>query len=630
MLKKTAGLLLTLLIILAVTLSACKSAPTTSTTTVVTGTTTTAPTTTKPATTPATTTPSANQPQYGGTLTTTLGNRTAYMDPVVSSVGGWNSAVTYEKLVSADWSKGPEGTNEFSFAIPYVPQSYRTGVIAESWDIPDLNTVIFHIRQGIHFQNKPPANGAEVNANDVVYSYRRGQQDTRFTSYEFAKWDDTAGLATERARAKALGKTDAEIDAWIAELKSINYPFYAPTYMVATDKWIVKYRALIASNQMLDTGDWLFVESTLDANYDMNDWHNACGTGAFIVSDVVADSSITWVANPNYWMKDPVHKGNKLPYVDKKVGLWITDQSIQLAGLRTHKIDILGVSSDQVDLLHKNNPELLSKKIAPSNTNLIFMRTDIAPFNNVKVRQALCMGVNRDSIINDYYKGNAVADNWPAQIGSEGYTPIAQMPPDVKQLYEYHPDLAKKLLADAGYPNGFKTEIIVYVWAPIDELVTLVAEQLKTINVDATVRVLEATTHTSLLYNFTYPQMIFTYWGNTSPSATMGWAHGGVTASIYSFSHAVDPEAVTAYSTWAGMSDPIARSAFLKKEYLREDLLAWEIPVPTEVGSVFWQPYVKGYQGEVGMGLTSEMGSTEGHKFYWIDEALKQQITGSK
>ena len=631
MTKKILYVVLTLVVILALGLSACSKTPTTTTptsTTTTTSTTTSVVTTTAVQTTTApttTTTTAADQPVYGGKINFVFGNyhATGYFDPIISAVGGWTASVTYDKLVTGDWGKGPAGTNEFGYTTPYIPLNARAGAIAETWDIVDFTTVIFHIRHGVNFQAKAPANGKEVTAADVVYTYQKGLKDPRWTGYSFAEWSDAAGVAAKQQLSKNAGRTDAEIAAWVAELKSINFPFYAGGYMVATDKYTVKYRLLSPSSQIVDVASWLFVEPLEDAKYDMQDWHNACGTGAFIVSDMVPDSSVTWTRNPNYWMTDPVHPGNKLPYVSTLNGIIIIDQATQISALRTHKVDALGVDWDKAISLKSTNPELLSHVSSPTGGIVIFMRTDIAPFKDVKVRQALCMGIDRDSIINNYYKGNAVPDAWPVLPGVSGYTPVSQMPTEVRQLYEYHPDLAKKLLSDAGYPSGFTTEIVIYQSDPDVELLTLVAEQLKSINVTATIKVVEGGTHTAVLYGYTYPQMIYTWWGNTSPSSVMGWAHGGVTTSIYAFSHPVDPLAVTAYSEWAAMKDPIAADTYLKKEYLREDLLAWEVPLPTRTGSVMWAPYLKGYHGEVCMGLTTEMGTDEIWKYFWVDPALK-------
>jgi len=636
MLKKVFWFATSLLVILAVVLTGCtnKGGTTTGTTiiqgSVVPGTTvtTTQASNTPTVTAPTTTAVTSNEPQYGSKFTFVLGNAhaTGYFDPVISAVGGYTAGMCYDKLVSANWAKGPEGTNEYNFSVSYVPESARTGVLAESWDYQDLHTLVWHIRQGVNFQSKAPGNGKQLTSADVVFSYMKGQQDTRFTSYNYAAWTDTALIATKRSQAKAAGRTDAEIDAWIAELKSINYPYFSTAYYQAIDKWTVKLRVLSPSVTLLDGGSWLFIQPSEGANVDMQDWRNECGTGPFSVSDMVPDSSITWSRNTTYWMSDPNHPSNKLPYISTAVGLIIVDQATQLSALRTHKIDLLGVTWDKAVSLKQTNPELLSAQQSPTGAIVLFLRTDLSPFKDVKVRQALCMGIDRDSIIKDYYKGNAVPDAWPVLPGMAGWTPVAQMPAEVKQLYEYHPDLAKKLLADAGYPNGFATEVDIYQSDPDVELLTLVAEQLQSINVTANIKVVESGTHTALIYGMTYTGMIYSYWGNSSPQAVMTSAHGGNPTSIYAFSKVQDPLAVTAYSTWNTMTDKIAAGEFLKQEYLREDLLAWEIPLPTATGSTMWAPYLKGYSGEINMGLTAEMGSTEEIKFFWIDAKLRGTI----
>ena len=266
--RKPGWIILAFLTIALVVLASCQAATTTpSTGTTVTGTATTTPKTT-PSTTPSTTTtttstaPSANQPTYGGDITFFLYNSgaTDYFDPVISAVGGWTAAVTYDKLVSSDWSKGPEGTNEYPFSINYTPQQYRSGVLAESWEIKSLNDMIFHIRPGVDFQAKAPANGREMNANDVVYTYQRGQKDPRFTSYDtYWDWNNAANMPAFTKAEKANGRTDAEISAWVAKLKAMNYPYLAGAYMIALDKYTVEYGGLDPSTTMLDMGDWLFV-----------------------------------------------------------------------------------------------------------------------------------------------------------------------------------------------------------------------------------------------------------------------------------------------------------------------------------------------------------------------------------
>jgi peptide/nickel transport system substrate-binding protein len=542
---------------------------------------------------------------------------------LISSIGAGTADMVYEKLVTADWAKGPAGTNEFNFGVPWVAPQYQTGQISESWEIVNLSTMVLRIRQGMRFQSKAPANGKELTANDVVYSYQRGQKDTRFVFYGFVEWTNTAGLDKARVDAKTAGRTDAEFDAWVVYLKSVNYPFYAPKSCVAKDKWTVEYRMLNPNKPIFEDAAWFFVESSEGAAYDMQNWKNACGTGPWIVSDVVADSSVTWIKNPNYWMKDPVHPGKQLPYLDGLVGVVIPDAKIAQSALRTHKIDFMTVDWDVAIQMTGSNPELSSKKIAPTGAYVMFMRTDIAPFNDVRVRQAIAMGIDRDAVVRDYYKGNAFVDAWPVLPGLPGYTPREKMPPDVRQLYEYHPDLSKKLLAEAGFPNGITFDCQIGAPYVVDiEHLTLLAEQWKTAGITVNIAPIEPGLGTTLVFTFAYKNSVYTWWGNSAPADAMLYANGGG-PDIYNFSHARDPLAVQAMSAYAKMTNQTEAYEFLRQEYLRTNKLVWQVPLPTRSAVILWQPYLKGFRGEVSMGPSVQLGGSSRVKFFWIDQKIK-------
>jgi peptide/nickel transport system substrate-binding protein len=631
--KKYLVLVTAILTIASLFLSACTKKTPTSQTTLVTGVvstttssavTTTAPTSTAlPTTTTATTDP--NAPQYGGTLRFAWGT-TLYFDPLISSIGGGQADMVYEKLVEADWAKGPEGTNEFSFGTSWVAPQYQKGQIAESWQIVDLNTMVINIRQGIRFQNKAPANGKELTANDVVYTYQRGQKDTRFVFYSFVDWTNTAGLDKARSDAKVAGRTDAEFDAWVSYLKSVKYPFYSTKSCIAKDKWTVEYRMLNANKPIFEDAAWFFIESSEGAAYDMQNWRNSCGTGPWIVSDVVADSSVTWVKNPNYWMDDPVHPGNRLPYLDGEIGIIIPDAKVAQSALRTHKIDFMTVDWDIAIQMKSTNPEFLSRTISPTGAYVMFMRTDIAPFNDVRVRQAIAMGIDRDAIVRDYYKGNAFVDAWPVLPGLPAYTPRDQMPEDVRQLYEYHPDKAKALLAEAGYPNGITFDCQIAANAVLDiEHLTLLSEQWKTAGITVNVAPIEPGLGTTLVFTFAYKNAVYTWWGNSAPADAMVYANNGGLNDIYNFSHARDPLALQAMSTYAKITDSVEAYEFLRQEYLRTDKLVWQVPLPTRSAVTLWQPYLKGFKGEVSMGPSSQLGGSGRTKFLWFDQKIKAQ-----
>ncbi|MBI4283944.1 MAG: ABC transporter substrate-binding protein, partial [Chloroflexi bacterium] len=85
------------------------------------------------------------------------------------------------------------------------------------------------------------------------------------------------------------------------------------------------------------------------------------------------------------------------------------------------------------------------------------------PFKDIRVRQALMMATDFQAIKNELYEGDADLLAWPVinQPETKGaYRPLETLPPAVAALWKYNPEKAKQLLAEAGYPNGFKTKVV--------------------------------------------------------------------------------------------------------------------------------------------------------------------------
>ena len=111
-------------------------------------------------------------PEYGGTITYPYISKGATTDPFITGpyvqfiISGVN-----EQLALADWGIDRdvwEFSSGFHFRGPAL-----TGMLAERWFTPDPTTFIFHIRKGVHWQNKPPVSGRELTADDVAYTYQR-------------------------------------------------------------------------------------------------------------------------------------------------------------------------------------------------------------------------------------------------------------------------------------------------------------------------------------------------------------------------------------------------------------------------------------------------------------------------
>ena len=115
------------------------------------------------------------------------------------------------------------------------------------------------------------------------------------------------------------------------------------------------------------------------------------------------------------------------------------------------------------------------------------MRTDTKPFDDVRVRRALNMAINKKEIIEAHYSGEAMMHAYPMYPDWDGYfDSLDKMPASVKELYEYNPKKAKELLKEAGYPNGFTFKMQFCSCSPDQsELAPLLAAYLEQIGVKA-------------------------------------------------------------------------------------------------------------------------------------------------
>ena len=144
-------------------------------------------------------------------------------------------------------------------------------------------------------------------------------------------------------------------------------------------------------------------------------WKNVNGTGPFMLGEFVQGNSNTYVKNPNYWDKDKVNGGEyKLPFVDKLVYRTIKDEATFITALRTAKLDMLeSIRWQNVEELKKSAPQLKwSKWLNMSGTYLAF-QVDTKPFDDIRVRRALNMAVNKKEIVSAYYNGNAELFAYP-------------------------------------------------------------------------------------------------------------------------------------------------------------------------------------------------------------------------
>lgn len=292
--------------------------------------------------------------------------------------------------------------------------------IAERWEqSPDGMTYTFYLRKGVKWHNVPPVNGREFTADDVKWTY------------EF--------YASEKG---GLQRTNAENIAKVEVLDKYTVKFTLKTYDPSFINTIGSPEVWILPHEVYEQ-DGNFVSKMI-------------GTGPFIFKQFVNNVTIESVRNPNFWEKDAA--GNSLPYLDMLKTLTVTDASTRTAAWRAREIETGAAPSiggpKGIETLLQTNPDTIVTQYAPFNFyDAIWMRQDRPPYNDVRVRKAVSMCINREAINLALYGGDGL-------ILGDGFiwSAVYDKVPTLEQLpkwYQYNPEEGKKLLAEAGYPNGF-------------------------------------------------------------------------------------------------------------------------------------------------------------------------------
>jgi len=518
-------------------------------------------------------------------------------------------------MMMVDYAKGPSGSKETSAMYYLFPQrAVLRGLVFESWELTDPQTLTYKVRQGIHFWDKPPANGREADAYDAAASLRRVWTPGHYNYYNYP---------TDRVFDRPLEEAIKALDKWTVQVK-------------AKGDWA---GTLFEKTAMYPQAVWpkeLMGEDTSPEYFA--DYKNAIGTGPFIPVDHVPMSVVVFEKNPNYWSKHPLHPDDQIPYVDGVRYLVIPDASTRLAALRAGKIDWLGamtvaqgaVSWEDGDNLIKTNPELQYVERLSNYGVDINMRQDLeeTPFADIKVRQALNMAIDRQGLLDTFHGGRGAILTLPiAPIDDlkDVFIPIEELPSEVAEIYTYNPEKAKQLLADAGYPNGFKTSIVCH--APMVDLLAIVKEYFAAIGVDMEIDVREYGVYRTLgIVKKDFEEL---YAGSVSSTGYSPWWWGPWSpGGSYNFSLVNDPVIVEARAkVEANYWDEPAKFAAYREviPYMLEQ--AYYVPLPDPVSFTFWQPWLHLYSGELDLGYYVTYTFAP---FVWLDQDMKYEMTGRR
>ena len=331
------------------------------------------------------------------------------------------SQALYDSLIALDLSGAP------------VPS------LASSWSFPDDMTMALELRQGVEFHNGEPFNAESVKVtiervqSEEHGSHLRGQ----FSAVESVEIVDDHNVMFH------LTRPDAALVYNLTRLMMIPPGHYAEV-----------------GNDGIETAP--------------------VGTGPFKFVSYSVDDEIVLERNPNYWPDSP--KGQ--PMVDRVRIRVIPEATVRVAELTTGGVHIADtVSADQQSLIEAAGLTLVKYydgKPGWMILNRLGIGTDAeaatgdqavqyTALQDKRVAQALNYAVDRQTIIDGLFGGDAIALGQPFGPGGFGY-------PADDEPYPYDPDRARELLAEAGYPDGFHLDILATSTANLDAVAAVMGD----------------------------------------------------------------------------------------------------------------------------------------------------------
>lgn len=371
--------------------------------------------------------------------------------------------------------------------VKYGSDFHAVPAIAESWETADNQTYVFHLRQ-----DKKWSNGDPVTAHDFRYSWIRLANPLMGGGY----WYSSGLRFIHNFRKFAFGgitnpdELGIEVpDDWTLKV-TLERPLPYFVDMLLISSALPVHRATVEKFE----GSWIQPK-------------NFVGNGPFVMESWILNSSLSMIPNPNWQGKT----GN----VDRIIFLIGTSG---LAAYENNEIDITSIGSISEIRYCEANPKISVEMYAvPTTGRFIFqMLTSRSDFlDDERVRQALCMGFDREKILNTITQGV--------------YVPLNDLVPPVQRRtqknrgLDFNPAKARELLAAAGYPNGAGAPPVkiycVSLPAPMITVVAAFKEEIeKNLNVPVVIDNMEAGVFTQRVYNEVPQDAIYYFSGNIDPT----------------------------------------------------------------------------------------------------------------
>jgi peptide/nickel transport system substrate-binding protein len=485
--------------------------------------------------------PSTKPPRRGGAVARASAWDPPVLDPrLTNSVGLFQIAsCTYNRLVRYPFSDEAAHTADLTLKAD----------LAESWQgSADHRVWTFKLRPGVKWHNVAPLNGREFVAADVKYCFEAyAKEGVQAFTFQEVEATETPDKHTVRVHLKA---PNSMFPQNLAEVVSVIFP-----------------------------------REVLEEDGDLK--KRMIGTGPFVLKEHTRKVRAVLARNPDYF-----DKGR--PYIDEYTILSTPDAATRLAAFRTGQSDLHWCASvSEMETVRRTNPAAVVQEYKNLQTPFgLALAQDRAPFNDVRVRRAISMAIDRQKQVDTVYEGHGIL-GWgiPYIYYQDTMPTAAQLGP----WWQYRPAEARKLLAEAGHPNGFETTLFYYEYFPqMTSQVQLVQQDLKrNLNINVKISKLDYTTFYGRYVEGKWDGMAWgfkTGYAVSLDEQTYQYMHSKSTKNYFRFADPVVDDLVTKLRQ---TSDTAQQRALTKRVAEREFDQVLRMWMPYDNGFLIWQPHLR-------------------------------------
>jgi peptide/nickel transport system substrate-binding protein len=445
------------------------------------------------------------------------------------------------------------GRDDFSVCKGEYAHNYDFAVVPgvfQKWQQPDPVTYVFTMRQGVLWPAVPPMlrPDREVKAEDIVWFLQTTQKE-----------------GVLRGNLALVDKFEA-VDRY--------------TVRITMKEPQAEFIRNMTFNSM-----GIFPKECYDEKGCLGG--KILSPSPFLLKESVPRQKVVLEKNPEFYLKG-------LPYVDRLIGIAVADIAADKAAFLTGQFDSLRTETDtDIGSIRRQIPNVrVHSAWTYGGMNAVTPQIT-GPLADVRVRRAMAMTMDHPDMWETGYEGHTAFPTWISKdwFGAEFVMSL----PQAGEWYQFNPEKAKKLLAEAGYPNGFTVAFqraASLVAADANMVTFLQASWKKHLNIDAQIKLIDGTALTQAIQQGKWEGMVWqhghnqTYWVGADPNIQL-LLEGSPT----NFQRVKDPVIEDLYLRERREMDPAKRTALLWEFEQRELDQVWQFRAAVNTALMAMQPW---------------------------------------